>query len=83
MAGSPTGGGVAPGGDDTQVQVNSQDIALYADSGFTYIANSALGLRPGVFLTFNTGTGSNVYSVYNNSNTYLEFYMHGNLRLQM
>ena len=83
MAGSPTGGGVAPGGLDTQVQVNSQNVALYADSGFTYIANSALGLRPGVFLTFNTNTGSNVYMMYNNSSTYLETYIQGQIRLQM
>lgn len=83
MAGSPTGGGVSPGGDDTQVQINSQDTALYADSGFTYIANSAVGLAKGVFLTWNNNDGSNTYAVYNNSNSYLEFYLLGQLRLQM
>lgn len=83
MAGSPTGGGVQPGGDDTQVQVNSQNVALYADSGFVYKANSAVTIGRDMLMVLNNNTGSNTYYLYRSSNTYMEFYINGELRLQM
>lgn len=83
MAGSPTGGGVQPGGDNTQVQVNSMDQALYADSGFTYVANSAVTIGRDMIMVLNNNTGSNTYFLYRSSNTYTEFYVNGELRLQM
>lgn len=83
MAGSPTGGGVQPGGSDTQVQVNSQNIALYADSGYTYIASSAVTIGRDMLMILNNNTGSNTYYLYRSSNTYMEFYVNGELRLQM
>jgi hypothetical protein len=83
MAGSPTGGGVQPGGDNTQVQVNSMDQALYADSGFTYIANSAVTISRDMLVILNNNSGSNTYYLYRSSNTYMEFYINGELRLQM
>ena len=85
MGGSPTGGtgGGTPGGDDTQVQVNSQDIAFYADSGYTYIASSAVTIGRDMLMVLNNNTGSNTYFLYRSSNTYLEYYLNGELRLQM
>ena len=83
ISGSPTGGGSPPGGDDTQVQVNSQDIAFYADSGYTYIASSAVTIGRDMLMVLNNNTGSNTYFLYRSSNTYLEYYLNGELRLQM
>ena len=83
ISGSPTGGGSPPGGDDTQIQVNSQDVAFYADSGLTYIASSAVTVGRDMLMILNNNSGSNTYYLYRSSNTYLEFYINGELRLQM
>lgn len=82
MSGSPTGGGVAPGGSDTQVQVNSQGIALYADSGFTYSANASVNIRTDMKMIFDSNESSDTYFSYNSSNDYFEMYVDGSLRAQ-
>mgnify|MGYP001596463754 CR=1 FL=1 len=83
MSGSATGGGSPPGGDDTQVQVNSQDLTFYADSGYTYIASSAVTIGRDMLMILNNNSGSNTYYLYRSSNTYMEFYINGELRLQI
>ena len=84
MSGSPTGGGGAtPAGPDQSVQVNSQGIALYGDSGLLYKANSALGVARNVLIAFNSDDGYGTHIVYQTSNGYLETYINGNIRLQM
>ena len=82
FGGSPSGG-VIPGGDDEQVQVNSMDLALYADSGFTYRANSAVTIGRDMLVILNNNSGSNTYMLYRSSNTYIEYYINGEIRLQM
>ena len=83
MSGSPTGGGSPPGGDDTQVQVNSQDLLFYADQGFRYVAGTHVAIGTDMKLVFNVDSSSNSYIVYTRSNSYLEFYVDSQLRLQM
>lgn len=83
FGGSPSGGGVLPGGDDEQIQVNSMDLALYADSGFVYKASSAVSIGRDMLMILNNNSGSNTYMLYRSSNTYIEYYVNGEIRLQM
>lgn len=71
-----------PGGVYPQVQIASNGL-FYADSGFQYVANSAVLMGTGTNLVFNSNSGSNTRCVYTISNTYLEFYINGEIRLQM
>lgn len=80
IGGGPGGGGV-PGGDDTQVQVNSQGT-FYADSGLTYIANSSLRVRSDMPIVFNNGDGADNYWIYNSGTDYMELYINGGVRAQ-
>lgn len=82
MAGSPTGGGSPPGGDDTQVQVNSQDLAFYADSGFRYLANSAVTIGRDMLFIYNMNSGGDNYTRYNSGSAYFELYVEGSVRAQ-
>lgn len=73
---------VAPGGVYPQVQIVSNGL-FYADSGFQYVTNSAVLVKAGMDVVFNSDTGANTRMVYNTSNTYLEYYLNGEIRLQM
>ena len=73
---------VAPPGSNAQVIWNSSNV-LGADSGFLYVANSAVLVGTGTSLVFNANSGANTRMVYTISNTYLEFYLNGEIRLQM
>ena len=73
---------VNPPGSNAMVIWNSSNV-LGADSGFLYVANSAVLVGTGTSLVFNANSGSNTRMVYTISNTYLEFYLNGSIRLQM
>ena len=64
------------------VQWNSSGF-FGADSGFQYVSHSSVLIGTGVTLVFNSNSGANSYCVYTISNTYLEFYLNGEIRLQM
>ena len=74
-------GGV-PGGSDTHVQFNSGGV-FGGNSGFTYIAQSAITIGRDMLMTLNNNSGSNTYFLYRSSNNYLEYYLNGELRLQI
>lgn len=73
---------VSPPGSNSMVIWNSSGV-LGADSGFQYVANSAVLIGTGTSLVFNANSAANTRMVYTISNTYLEFYLNGEIRLQM
>lgn len=83
MAGSPSGGGGSPGGPETSVQSNYPLGTFYGDSGFTYIASSAVTISQDMLFILNNNNSSNTYMVQRSSSGYLEFFLEGSARLQM
>lgn len=83
MAGSPSGGGGSPGGPETAIQSNYPLGTFYGDSGFTYRANSAVGIARDMLMAFNIDNSSNTYMMQSLSSGYLEFFLDGAVRLQM
>ena len=75
-------GGALAAGFEPMVQWNSGGF-FAADSGFQYVTNSALLIGTGCSLVFNSNSGANTRAVYTISNTYLEFWLNGEVRLQM
>jgi len=74
--------GALAAGLDTQVQVNSMGY-FYADSGFRYIAHTAVGITQNMGYVLDTNSSSGTYMTFNSSSQFLEFYVGSEVRLQM
>lgn len=77
-----TNGGGIPSPPPLSVQYNSSGY-FGGDSGFLYYSQTAVAIGTDMKLIYNANSASNTYTVYTTSNTYLEFYLNGEIRLQM
>jgi len=74
--------GGLPAGADTHVQFNN--VGLFGgNAGFRYVSNTSVNIKQNMKFIFDDDGGADTYVRYSSSNSYLEFYVDSELRLQL